>query len=156
MGETGSITEIMENCAADAVRTAQENFGFALDFSEESIQSLETILACLAGTLKTDGTERIGEGEDAVEHAVKMWGGYLGEVVRRNCGGEWELAEYPRQAHADQPTTVPTVVVAGSQLYPLIKVYRRLTMGEPENVWKFYERIRTKISSVHPMDGLAN
>jgi hypothetical protein len=47
------------------------------------------------------------------------------------------------------------LVIAGSQLYPLMKVYRRLTMGEPENVWKFYEKIRTKLSPVHPTDSFA-
>jgi hypothetical protein len=38
----------------------------------------------------------------------------------------------------------------------LVKVYRRLTMGEAENVWKFYERIRGRLSAVHPTDASAN
>jgi len=38
----------------------------------------------------------------------------------------------------------------------MMKIYRRLTMGEPENVWKFYERIRPRLSFVHPTDSFAN
>jgi hypothetical protein len=51
---------------------------------------------------------------------------------------------------------VPALVIAGSQIYPLMKIHRRLTMGEPENVLKFYERIRMKLCSVQPTDRLAN
>jgi hypothetical protein len=144
MAEFNSITEIMQSCAAEAVHTARERFGFALDYSDGSIESLETILANISASLNMSDAE-------TVEQAVKLWGGYLGEVVRRGCGGEWDLIQYPGQAAA-----VPTLVIAGSQLYPLMKVYRRLTMGEPENVWKFYEQIRTKLGSVHPTDRLAN
>ncbi len=144
MTDFNSITEMMQSCAAEAVHTAQERFGFALDYSDKSIESLETVLACIGGTLDIAD-------EEAVEHAVKLWGAYLGEVVRRSWGGAWDLVQYPGQASA-----VPTLVIAGSQLYPLMKVYRRLTMGEVENIWKFYERIRLKLCPVHPTDRLAH
>lgn len=136
MAEFRSIAEMMQASAADAVREAQEQFGFALDYSDASIESLETILAAIGARLDTND-------KDAVEQAVKLWGGYLGETVRRVSGGGWELIQYPGRTAA-----VPTLVIGESQLYPLMKVYRRLTMGEPENVWKFYGRIRGKLSPV--------
>lgn len=131
----------MQSCALDAVRAAQEQFGFSLDYSEESVEFLETILAGVSGGLNTGD-------KDAVERAVKLWGGYLGEVVRRRWDGVWGLVQYPGGAAA-----VPTLLVAGSQLYPLMKIYRRLTMGEAENVWTFYQKIRLKLCAVHPVDG---
>ncbi len=143
MGDFNSIAEMIESCAAEAVRAAQEQFGFALDYSDGSVESLETILANISASLNPAD-------KDAVEQAVKLWGSYLGEVARRSFGGTWELIQYPGRAAA-----VPTLVIAGSQLYPLMKVYRRLTMGEPENVWKFYEQIRAKLSPVHPTDSFA-
>ncbi len=141
MADFQSIADMMQSCAAEAVHAAHEQFGFTLDYSDHSIESLETILANL----------HISEDKEAVEQAVKQWGSYLGEVVRRNFGGEWELLQPPGRAAA-----VPTLVIAGSQLYPLMKVFRRLTMGEPENVWKFYEKIRARLASVHPTDRFAN
>ena len=136
MAGFNSIAEMMQSCADDAVRQAREQFGFAFDYSNASIESLETILAAICTSLDSSD-------QAAVEQAVKLWGSYLGETVRRVCGGSWELIQYPGRAAA-----VPTLVIGGSQLYPLMKVYRRLTMGEQENVWKFYGRIRGKLSPV--------
>lgn len=141
MAEFQSIAEMMQSCADRAVQIAHDRFGFELDFSEESIESLETILASVSGSLNLLKN-------DQVEEQVKLWGGYLGEVVRRYWNGGWELIQYPGGAAA-----VPTLLISGSQLYPLIKVYRRLTMGERENVWEFYRRIHNHLSTVHPLDG---
>jgi hypothetical protein len=143
MADFTSIAEMMQSCAADAVRVAHDRFGFVLDYSETSIESIETILSTIAGNLNSSDS-------DELERQVKLWGAYLGEVVRRRRDGAWELVSYPGRVAA-----VPALVVAGSQLYPLMKVYRRLTLGEAENVWKFYERIRGRFSPVHPVDGRA-
>ncbi len=137
MGDFNSITEMMQSCAAEAVTTARQQFGFSLDYSGPSVEALETVLVNVSATLDISDKDR-------VEQSVKVWGGYLGEVVRRSFGGAWDLVQYPGRAAA-----VPALVVSGSQLYPLMKVYRRLTLGEPENVWKFYERIRARLASVH-------
>jgi len=131
----------MESCAAEAVRVAQDDFGFQLDYSEASLAPLETILSSVGGTLQIAD-------KDAVEKQVKRWGGYFGEVVRRRWQGSWDLVRYPGGAAA-----VPTLLVAGSQLYPLMKIYRRLTLGEAENVHSFYEKIRQKLSPVYPTEG---
>lgn len=141
MGDFRSMAEMMESCAADAVQVAQQEFGFELDYSEASLASLETILSSVSGTLPIAD-------RDAVEEQVKRWGGYFGEVVRRRWLGSWDLVQYPGGAAA-----VPTLLVAGSQIFPLMKVYRRLTLGEDENVQRFYEKIRQKLSVVHPTHG---
>lgn len=138
MVEFNSLAEMMESSAAEAVGCAQEQFGFVLDYSDSSIESLETILAAIAGSVDAGDLE-------AIEKPVKLWGSYLGEVARRSFGGAWELVPYPGRVAA-----VPTLAIDGSQLYPLMKVYRRLTMGESENVWQFYDRIRRRLSPVHP------
>lgn len=141
MADFYSIADMMKDCAAEAVHAALEQFGFILDYSDRSIESLETILSNI----------HVSEDKEEIEQTVKQWGSYLGEVVRKNFGGEWELIQPPGRAAA-----VPTLVIAGSQLYPLMKVFRRLTMGDPENVWKFYEKIRGRLSPVHPTDRFAN
>ena len=141
MAEFQSIAEMMQSCADRAVETAHDRFGFELDYSEQSIESLETILTSVGNSLNL--LEK-----DQVEEQVKLWGGYLGEVVRRYWNGAWDLIQYPGGVAA-----VPTLLISGSQLYPLMKVYRRLTMGDRENVWEFYRRIRSHLSTVHPLEG---
>lgn len=139
MADFNSIDEMMQGCAKEAVAEAHDRFGFTLDYSARSLESLETILANISSTLDL-------EDKDAVEQIVKTWGSYFGETVRRTCGGNWDLIQYPNRVSA-----LPAVVVAGSQLYPLMKVFRRLTMGEAENVWKFYERIQARLSAAEPV-----
>lgn len=150
MADFKSIAEMMESCASDAVRLAQERFGFSLDYSEESIESLETVLASVSADLRDgqNSPDKETVNKDGVEHEVKLWGSYFGEVVRRRWGGDWDLVQYPGRVAA-----APTLLVAGSQLYPLMKIYRRLTMGEAENIWNFYQKIRQKLCPVYPTDG---
>jgi hypothetical protein len=138
MGAFESISEMMQHHAEEAVRQAGERFGFTLDFSCDSIESLETILSSVSAGIDTSN-------EEAVEAEVKQWGGYFGEAVRRNFGGAWDLIQYPGKAVA-----VPTLVIGESQLYPLMKVHRRLTLGDSENVWKYYEAIQGKLSAARP------
>ncbi len=140
MTDFNSIAEMMQSLAAEAVLAAHDNFGFTLDYSAAGIQTLETILANVSVNLDTSD-------KDAVEQAVKLWGGYFGETVHRSCGGTWELIQYPGRVAA-----VPALVIEGSQLYPLMKVHRRLTMGESENIWKFFDKIRGRLSPVHPTE----
>jgi len=71
----------------------------------------------------------------------KLWGGYLGEVVRRRWGGEWAIETYPGEDFATL-----TLNVHGSKLFPSIKVYRRLTEGAVDNIWDFYQAISKKLS----------
>ena len=70
-----------------------------------------------------------GQAAEDLEFQTRLWGSYFGEVIRRRFAGEWELAQYPGGGVA----AVPTLLVRGARLYPLIKVYRRLTMGQAEN-----------------------
>jgi len=140
MADFSSIGEMMQNCADEAVHIAREQFGFVLDYSEASLKSLETILTNVGAGLDLSD-------KDGVEETVKIWGSYFGETVRRNCGGTWEMIQYPGRAAA-----LPTLVIGGSQLYPLMKVYRRFSIGESENVWEFYERVRSKICPAHPTE----
>lgn len=127
---------MMESAAREAVRTARSDYGFVLDFQEDSLQALETILANEAAAADPNAAE-------AVERAVKMWGAYFGQTVRVAFGGEWNLVSYP-----GKQISLPALTVRGSQLFPLLKVYRRITLGEQENVWKYYQAIRSRLQAV--------
>jgi len=54
--------------------------------------------------------------------------------------GSWEMTQYPGGVVA-----VPAVDVRGSRLFPLMKVYRRLTVGEEEDLRAFYHMVTERL-----------
>ena len=64
----------------------------------------------------------------------------LGEVLRRRYAGSWEMTQYPGGVAA-----VPAVDLRGSRLFPLMKVYRRLTEGEEEDLRTFFSMVTERL-----------
>jgi hypothetical protein len=131
-----SIESMVRTYAQQAVALAAE-FNSTLDFSETSIREVEGILAQLAREMPAQqpSLEDVGE-------LCKIWGCYLGEVVRLRFGGEWNIETYPGKEFATL-----TLNVGGSKLFPSIKVHRRLTEGESDNLWTFYGMVKTRLES---------
>jgi hypothetical protein len=75
-----------------------------------------------------------------VDYEVRLWGAYLGEIIRQRYAGGWEMTQYPGGT-----TAVPAVDVRGSRLFPLMKVYRRLTMGDEEDLRSFYAMVTERL-----------
>jgi hypothetical protein len=131
-----SVASMAAVYAEKAVVLARE-FKARLDYSENSLMEVETILAQLARELPTAQPAT----EDLTE-ICKMWGSYFGEVVRRRFGGEWSIETYPGKQFATL-----TLNVGGGKLFPSMKIHRRLTEGEADNVWSFYKMIKTRLES---------
>ena len=119
----------MESYAAAAVELAEAGFHLQLDYSPGSIEALDEILVQVSETPELD-----------LDFEVRLWGSYLGEVLRRRYAGGWELTQYPGGVAA-----VPAVDVRGSRLFPLLKVYRRLTTGEEEDLQSFFSLITERL-----------
>lgn len=120
---------MMEGYAHAAADLARNEFGQKLDFTSDSIDGLDEILV------------RVGESPELdVEFEVRLWGSYLGEVLRRRYAGTWEMTQYPGGIAA-----VPAVDLRGSRLFPLMKVYRRLTEGEEEDLRAFYSMVTERL-----------
>ena len=124
-----SLSDMMAAYAEEAVRVAWADHRRRLDLSESSVEVLEQILD--------------GQSAEDLEFQTRLWGSYFGEVIRRRYAGEWELAPYPGGGVA----VVPTLVVRGARLYPLIKVYRRLTLGQGENLPAFYTMVSNRLDN---------
>src|SRR5215472_10446911 len=129
-----SLDGMMQAYAAEAVRVAASEHRRTLDYSTTSIESVESILDALSPALESD-----------LEWLTKLWGGYFGEVFRRRYSSEWTMSEYPGGKFA-----VPTLEIAGSRIYPLLKVHRRLTLGASENLVSFAEMARKRLDAAHP------
>jgi hypothetical protein len=123
------LGEMMGGYAQSAVDLARKEFRQDLDFSAESIDGLDEILVLVGESPELD-----------VDFEVRLWGAYLGEVLRRRYAGGWEMTQYPGGAVA-----VPAVDVRGSRLFPLMKVYRRLTVGEEEDLRAFYAMVTERL-----------
>jgi len=134
----------MESYAEEAIRLAPQ-FGAKLDHSENSLQILEAVLGQLQSQFPKlsdagDGTNDPAQAQ--IDAAARVWGAYLGETVRRLWGGDWGVETYPGTV-----APVVSIDIGGAKLFPIMKVYRRLTQGEGENVWKFYQMVRDKVSA---------
>jgi hypothetical protein len=120
---------MMEGYAQAAAELGRREFHQKLDFTSESIDGLDEILVLVGESPERD-----------LDFEVRLWGSYLGEVLRRRYVGGWEMTQYPGGEVA-----VPAVDVRGSRLFPLLKVYRRLTVGEEEDLRAFYTMVTERL-----------
>jgi hypothetical protein len=134
MADKPTVTDMMVAYAQDAVDHAQSS-GVALDYSVDSIRSVEDILGKLHATLPRGfWAKLLGKGptQQDVDQVCKMYGGYVGEVLRKSGGGEW---------------MVDTEIVPGQnticlrngdqRIWPVAKVYKRITNGDEDSVWAY-------------------
>ena len=120
---------MMEGYVRAAAAVARSDFQQKLDFTSESIDRLDEIMV------------RVGESPELdLDFEVRLWGSYLGEVLRRRYAGTWEMTQYPGGA-----LEVPAIDVRGSRLFPLMKVYRRLTEGDEEDLRTFYVMVTERL-----------
>jgi hypothetical protein len=120
---------MMEGYARVAAELGRDQFAQNLDFSSESIDGLDEVLV------------RVGESPELdLDFETRLWGSYLGEVLRRRYAGVWEMTQYPGGM-----TAVPAIDVRGSRVFPLMKVYKRLTEGEEEDLRTFYAMVTERL-----------
>jgi len=120
---------MMESFAQAAVDLARQEFNQSLDYSSDSVDALDEILVLVGETPEHD-----------LDFEVRLWGSYLGEILRRRYTGTWEMTPYPGGT-----VSVPAVEVRGSRLFPLMKVYRRLTIGDEEDLRGFFTMVTERL-----------
>jgi len=120
---------MMEGYARAAAERGEREFHQKLDFTSESIDALDEILVMVGESPELD-----------LDFEVRLWGSYLGEVLRRRYAGVWEMTQYPGGA-----VSVPAIEVRASRLFPLMKVYRRLTVGDEEDLRAFYSMVTERL-----------
>lgn len=130
-----SIDAMIRAYADEAVLVARQQHRTLLDYSPASVAALE----------------RIVDGQAAVDldFQSRLWGSYFGEVLRQRWNGVWLLAPYPgtHESGGQGDSVVPTLDVAGSRLWPTMKVYRRLTLGATENLSTFFTLVEKRLAA---------
>jgi hypothetical protein len=126
-----NLEAMMEGYAEAAAEVGRNLYHQVLDFSSDSINGLDEILILVGEDPHID-----------LDFESRLWGSYFGEVLRRRYAGSWEMTPYP-----GGNTAVPAVEVRGSRLFPMVKVYRRLTMGEEEDLRSFYTMVTERLGN---------
>lgn len=141
MSQAPTPDEMMSAYAEDGVAYAQQAFGVALDYSEGSVELVEGVLSKLYEAKPKGFLARLlGQGPSVrqIDQISKALGGYVGEVMRRHWGGHWKLES---QAFPAQPV-ITLRLPNGSDIWKHFKVGKRLTNGEENNVWHYFQVMR--------------
>src|SRR5205085_11235984 len=80
--------QIAEASAIDAANVARGILRISLDYSLESLLTFDDLLRRYLPHYRADVRQLRGKFQFPFPAA--MWGSYVGEVLRRNFGGEWE------------------------------------------------------------------
>jgi hypothetical protein len=131
---TFTVHDVMTAYAKDAVDAAKRNFKEDLDYSEESIRLLEKIV----GRQNEEYVKGPKPSEQQLQTFSKMWGAYLGEVVRRHHGGEWTT---PSDGIFQG---LYVLTVKETQTSPPSKVYKRIVDGDGDNLYVYYQVLTRK------------
>lgn len=115
--------------AADAEKARElfeSYFSGELDFSPGSLEALDGEVAAV------DYAMPGGASEENVELCVRLWGAYVGEVFRRNLGGEW-------RRHVDPWGEAIALKGPGMTVFPHDKVRKRFANGEEDSLVSYYQ-----------------
>ena len=123
------IQKIAEAYALDAIDFASQQYGITLDWSDASVADVETILGRLHRSKPKDESS-----EDMVVMFSKMLGSYIGEVYRRNHGGDWGMVTLGGKRFAGMSASGRDEL-----FWPWGKVRDRLENGDEDNVWHYYK-----------------
>ena len=110
-----SVNVQMQQLAEESVKVAAEKFGQSLDYTENSLASFEALLqqAYELYRLKESGKNIP---EDTIQNTARVWGSYLGELMRHKWGGEWGV-----------DGSDVNLTISGKTCYPIQQIYQRIT-----------------------------
>jgi hypothetical protein len=142
LGSQQELQEKMCACAEWAVVYARGVFEVELDYSEASLRQIERMMSVLFKDRHRSWLARWlrpGPTEEEVRQVALLLGAYIGEVIRRHHGGQWAF-------HKRLGLQLLPLITHGVSTYPLSKAYQRLTYGPEEDVWSYYQVLRSELA----------
>ncbi|NOV01191.1 hypothetical protein GC097_14330 [Paenibacillus sp. LMG 31457] len=134
-----TVNDMMIAYSEDAIELASK-MGLKLDYSEESLETVNEILERYHQGIPK-GIKKLfskGPSEEQILQMSKVWGGYLGEVIRRNLGGDWEMSKNFNNAIS--------LVVSSTEVYPPAKVNKRILNGKEDDISFYYKVLKQQYS----------
>ena len=127
-----TINDTMSALAQEAVEFSNRNFGVVLDFSNASIERVESIAEELYQSIPSGILNRLfhlSPSEGEIQNICNIFGAYIGEVFRRSKGGDWAN---------NQEFSAVGIQHGASWLFPQGKVHDRLRNGSEDNLWTYF------------------
>ena len=118
-----------------AVKTGKLKFDESLDFSADSLDAVERIMSKLHKQAK-EAPDDQKLTEEQIAELSKLWGIYVGEVIRRYYGGQWSIVD-----------GAPDLALGGKNASPLAKVRKRIVDGPMDNLKYYFQSIMKQLSS---------
>jgi hypothetical protein len=120
--------------AQQAILTAQMDWSEPIDCSADSLDAVERILGGMHNRKKQPDAEVTDEQVDSLS---RMMGVVIGEVVRRNFGGQWRATE----AGSFE------IPYPGTTIDPIARARKRIVDGPAENVKMYFSSMAKVIAS---------
>jgi hypothetical protein len=115
------------------VKDAHDNNRLILDYTPDSIQSVEKILGSLHDQYVKNPSSVSANGLGSA------YGAYIGEVIRKTGpGSKWERDD-PVGGEKSYP-----IIWGGENSYPMAWCYRRIVNGPEDNVWIKYRVLKER------------
>lgn len=120
---------LMKDSAANAVETAQSEFSVKLDYSIESVRLVDDVILMFVEKFQDKALE-----DTAVFTICNIYGAYLGEVFKKQVGGNWR--------YDDSDPEAPYVLLdVGENSYAFAGIcYERLVNNSQISVYNYFEQ----------------
>lgn len=139
MTDFTSLAQAMAAGAERAVQLAADG-RVHLDYSLDSLRIVEEQLASLHKDLPKGFIARLtrkGPSSEEIDLMAMTFGAYVGEVLRRQFGGHWSYENSLQPGVQLATLHLPD----GGEIWPQVKVNKRLRVGPEENVWVYAQAI---------------
>ena len=137
------IDFVMDRHAEDAVIEAQEKYTVVLDYSPASVEKVDAILAGLHAEYVKHPVD-----EKTVGRQSRLWGAYLGAVIKKVRPAKWEI-----DSDVAGKGALPLVFGPKSQTFPCAWTYKRIVNGDEDNIIVKYQLLITDRDK--PREGLS-
>jgi hypothetical protein len=130
-----STDELVQWLANEAVKDAREQSRVDLDYTVDSIRSVEEVLGRAHDQYAKNPSSISANG------LASAYGAYIGEVIRRTePGAKWDRDD-SIQGEKSYPITW-----GGGSSYPMAWCYKRIVNGPEDNVWVKYRVLKDRRS----------
>ena len=110
-----------------AVQTAKLKWAESLDYTPDSLDAIERMLGKMHNVAKYAAPGQ-GPSDEHMATASRIWGIYIGEVIRRHYGGQWSTNE----------AGALTLSIGEAQVDPIAKARKRIADGPTENIRYYF------------------
>lgn len=131
----------MSRFAEKAIEVVSSTFGKAIDYTPQSVEVIEEMLAKYHKEIPKNFLQRLtkrGLSEETIRIISTCCGAYIAEVIKREWGGHWS-----KESNL-YPGTV-TFHVQGSEQWPQMKAAKRIINGPEDNVYHYFQMITSNL-----------